>query len=47
LNAAGYELPRLLLAEDSPMERELLESFLQQGGYVVDCAADGLEALEK
>jgi len=32
LNAAGYELPGLLLAEDSPMERELLESFLQQGG---------------
>ena len=29
------------------MERELLQTFLQQGGYVVDCAADGMEALEK
>jgi len=29
------------------MERELLQTFLQQGGYVVDCAADGIEALEK
>src|SRR5450759_4219739 len=29
------------------MERELLQSFLQQGGYVVDCAVDGIEALEK
>jgi diguanylate cyclase (GGDEF)-like protein len=47
VRAAGYALPRLLLAEDAPVERELLRSFLQQGGYVVDCAADGLEALEK
>jgi two-component system, cell cycle response regulator len=47
LNPPGQELPRLLLAEDGPMERELLQSFLQQGGYVVECAADGLEALEK
>jgi diguanylate cyclase (GGDEF)-like protein len=47
VQAGGYALPRLLLAEDAPMERELLQSFLQQGGYAVDCAADGLEALEK
>ena len=43
----GYSLPRLLLAEDAPMERELLQYFLQKGGYEVECAADGLEALAK
>jgi diguanylate cyclase (GGDEF)-like protein len=42
-----YPLPRLLLAEDAPAERELLQQFLEQGGYIVDCAADGLEALAK
>jgi two-component system, cell cycle response regulator len=46
-SSATYPLPRLLIAEDSPMERELLQTFLQQGGYVVDSASDGLEALEK
>jgi two-component system cell cycle response regulator len=40
-------LPRLLVAEDAPMERELLQTFLQQGGYVVESAANGLEALDK
>jgi diguanylate cyclase (GGDEF)-like protein len=44
---AGQPLPRLLLAEDSPMEREMLQQFLQQGGYAVDCASDGHEALAK
>jgi two-component system, cell cycle response regulator len=44
---AAADAPRLLLAEDSPMERQLLESVLQQGGYVVECAEDGLQALEK
>ena len=29
------------------MERESLQYFLQQGGYVVDCAVDGLEAFAK
>jgi two-component system, cell cycle response regulator len=29
------------------MERELLQYFLQKGGYEVECAADGLEALAK
>jgi two-component system, cell cycle response regulator len=42
-----YPVPRLLIAEDSPMERELLQTFLQSGGYVVDCASNGIEALEK
>jgi DNA-binding response OmpR family regulator len=46
-DGSGYSLPRLLLAEDAPMERELLQYFLQKGGYEVECAADGLEALEK
>lgn len=44
---AAHPLPRLLLAEDSPLEREQLEYFLQKGGYVVDCAGDGLEAFAK
>lgn len=42
-----YPLPRLLLAEDAQVERELLQQCLEQGGYIVDCAADGLEALAK
>jgi PleD family two-component response regulator len=41
---AGQPLPRLLLAEDPPMEREMLQQFLQQGGYAVDCASGGHEA---
>jgi diguanylate cyclase (GGDEF)-like protein len=36
-----------LLAEDAALEREQLQYFLQKGGYVVDCAANGAEALEK
>jgi len=44
---AGSPLPRLLLAEDSPIEREMMQQFLQQGGYTVDCANDGLEAFAK
>jgi two-component system, cell cycle response regulator len=47
LRAASGPLPRLLIAEDSAMQRELLHSFLQQGGYVVESAADGIEALDK
>jgi PleD family two-component response regulator len=47
LLTAAHPVPRLLLAEDAPMERESLQYFLQQGGYVVDCAADGLEAFAK
>ena len=39
LRPAAHPLPRLLIAEDAPVERELLQSFLQQGGYVVECAA--------
>lgn len=46
-HSGAYTQPRLLLAEDAPVERELLQHFLQKGGYVVDCAADGLEALAK
>jgi CheY-like chemotaxis protein len=43
----AYALPRLLLAEDSQVEREQLQYFLQKGGYFVDTASDGLEALGK
>jgi two-component system cell cycle response regulator len=46
-STAAHPLPRLLIAEDAPVERELLQSFLQQSGYVVECAADGVEALDK
>lgn len=44
---AAYAQPRLLLAEDAPLEREQLQYFLQKGGYVVETASDGLEALDK
>jgi two-component system, cell cycle response regulator len=47
LREAAFPLPRLLLAEDAPLEREQLQYFLQKGGYAVDCAADGVEALTK
>jgi DNA-binding response OmpR family regulator len=43
----AYAPPRLLLAEDSQVEREQLQYFLQKGGYLVDTAADGLEAIAK
>jgi diguanylate cyclase (GGDEF)-like protein len=45
--AGAFALPRLLLAEDAPLEREQLQYFLQKGGYVVDTAADGVEAFDK
>lgn len=39
--------PRLLVAEDSFMTRELIRSILQSAGYEVETAVDGLAALDK
>ncbi|MGF1581111.1 MAG: ATP-binding protein, partial [Gemmataceae bacterium] len=38
---------RILLVEDSPENREMLAEVLRMNGYQVECAADGLEAVEK
>jgi CheY-like chemotaxis protein len=38
---------RVLMAEDSPVNRELLREILESRGCEVDEAADGEEALEK
>jgi two-component system, cell cycle response regulator len=40
-------VPRLLLAEDEPVQRLLLERQLCKAGYVVDTAQNGAEALAK
>jgi len=36
---------RILIAEDDPVSRRMLEAFLQKWGYQVATAADGLDAL--
>jgi diguanylate cyclase (GGDEF)-like protein len=36
---------RILIAEDDPVSRRLLQAFLSKWGYQVEAAADGLEAL--
>ncbi len=38
---------RILLVEDSPENREMLAEVLRINGYQVECAADGVEAVEK
>jgi len=38
--------PRILIADDSPETRKLMESILDSGGYLVTIAADGLDAWE-
>ncbi len=38
---------RLLLVEDSPTMRRMISSMLQDQGYVVEVAKDGVEGLEK
>jgi CheY-like chemotaxis protein len=42
-----YAGSRILLAEDSPINREVALELLQGAGLEVDTAVDGLEALEK
>jgi len=39
--------PRILVAEDDPSMRELLQRILEQEGYEVICAEDGLAALAR
>lgn len=41
------EAPRVLLVEDSPSVRQLETFLLQDGGYVVDAAEAGNEALQR
>lgn len=38
---------RVLIADDSVVFRDLVGAFLQQHGFVVSTAADGLDAIEK
>jgi CheY-like chemotaxis protein len=38
-------MTRILLVEDNPLNRELIQEFLEAWGYDVAYAADGLEAL--
>lgn len=38
---------RVLVVEDHPDSRELLEEFLQAQGYEVECACNGRQALER
>lgn len=42
---AAVQPRRVLLAEDNPINREIMSSQLTAGGYLVDVAADGKEAL--
>lgn len=38
--------PRILLAEDDPANQRVYAAFLRKGGYALDVARDGLEAIE-
>jgi DNA-binding response OmpR family regulator len=38
---------RVLVVDDDPQVRELMRWAIADDGYAVDCAADGLEALER
>ena len=38
---------RILIADDEPFNRELLEAFLSEGHYELEYAADGQETLDK
>lgn len=38
---------RILIAEDDPISRRMLQAFLVKWGYQVELAADGMEALSK
>ncbi len=45
MNAENERKVRILIAEDDPVSRRVLESFLKKWGYEVTVANDGLEAL--
>ncbi len=38
---------RILIADDNPVNQELLEAYLQDQGYEIEFASDGIETLEK
>jgi CheY-like chemotaxis protein len=42
----GARIPRLLLAEDDPVIRQLLGKMLQRSNYILDFAEDGRKAIE-
>ena len=37
----------MLIVEDKPHARQILQSYLSEAGYVIETAANGIEALEK
>ncbi|MFG0305094.1 MAG: PAS domain S-box protein [Phycisphaerales bacterium JB040] len=43
----AFGVRRVLIAEDSPDNRRLIEHHLRRAGHEVECACDGHEALEK
>ncbi len=45
--ARDYTGRRILLAEDEPINREIASTMLAYAGLRVDCAEDGLQALER
>jgi CheY-like chemotaxis protein len=45
-NMSGSSVSRILLCDDSPVERMALAHFLRRSGYWVDEVADGASALE-
>jgi CheY-like chemotaxis protein len=45
-NSVPGDNPRLLLCDDSPIERLALGHYLRSNGYAVDEAADGKSALQ-
>jgi two-component system, cell cycle response regulator len=45
MNEENERKDRILIAEDDPVSRRVLESFLKKWGYEVKVATDGLEAL--
>ena len=51
-NIAGILAPssgpqRVLIVEDKPHARQILQSYLSEAGYVIETAANGIEALDK
>jgi two-component system, cell cycle response regulator DivK len=39
-------MSRILLVEDNEMNRDCMQRLLERRGYEVDCAVDGIEAVE-
>jgi DNA-binding NtrC family response regulator len=46
LTTAAHEASRVLVVDDSPSLRRMLELTLRRDGFEVQCAGDGREALE-